>query len=118
MKELLLPGGKGIQCVVDATKNLLLNALEYHPFLIKPNNHELGEIFGVTIEKREEVEPYAGKLQEMGARNVLVSMAGEGAVLLDEKNGGGFGVCQCVFRGSGRERSNSEIISEVVNLML
>lgn len=71
-------------------------------FLIKPNNHELGEIFGVTIEKREEVEPYAGKLQEMGARNVLVSMAGEGAVLLDEKNGGGFGVCQCVFRGSGR----------------
>lgn len=76
--------GKGILFVVDATKDLLLNVLEYHPFLIKPNNHELGEIFGTEINTREDVAPYAAKLQEMGARNVLVSMAGEGAVLLDE----------------------------------
>lgn len=70
--------------VVDATKKLLLNVLEHHPFLIKPNNFELGEIFGVEISKREEVIPYARKMQEMGARNVLVSMAGDGAVLVDE----------------------------------
>ena len=76
--------GKGINFVVDATKDLLLNVLEFHPFLIKPNNHELGEIFGVELTTRESVVPYAKKLQEMGARNVLVSMAGEGAVLLDE----------------------------------
>ena len=75
---------KGINFVVDATKDLLLNVLEFHPFLIKPNNHELGEIFGVELRTRESVVPYAKKLQEMGARNVLVSMAGEGAVLLDE----------------------------------
>lgn len=77
--------GKGIEFVVDATKDLLLNVLEYHPFLIKPNNHELGEIFGVELTTREQVVPYAKKLQEMGARNVLVSMAGEGAVLLGER---------------------------------
>ncbi len=76
--------GKGIEFVVDATKDLLLNVLEYHPFLIKPNNHELGELFGVELETRESVVPYAKKLQDMGARNVLVSMAGEGAVLADE----------------------------------
>lgn len=76
--------GKGIRIVVDATKDLLTNVLKYHPFLIKPNNHELGEIYGVELNKREEVIPYAKKLQEEGAVNVLVSMAGEGAVLLDE----------------------------------
>lgn len=75
---------KDILVVVDATKDLLVNVLENRPFLIKPNNHELGEIFGVKLKKREEVVPYAKKLQEMGARNVLVSMAGEGAVLADE----------------------------------
>ena len=69
---------------VDATKDLLLNVLEYHPFLIKPNNHELGDIFGVELKTREEVVPYGKKLQEMGARNVLISMAGEGAVLIAE----------------------------------
>ena len=96
--ELMLPGGKGlnvsmvlgtmerlegrgVMAVVDATKDLLVNVLEYHPFLVKPNNHELGEIFGVTLRSREEVIPYAKKLREMGAVNVLVSMAGEGAVL-------------------------------------
>lgn len=76
--------GRGIGFVVDATKELLLNVLPYEPFLIKPNNHELGEIFGVTLTTKDEVVPYAKKLQEMGARNVLVSMAGEGAVLVDE----------------------------------
>lgn len=75
---------KGIDIVVDATKDLLMNVLPYHPFLVKPNNHELGEIFGVELHRREEVVPYAKKIQEKGARNVLVSMAGEGAVLLAE----------------------------------
>lgn len=74
--------GKDVMIVVDATKDLLVNVLEYHPFLVKPNNHELGEIFGVVLETREEVVPYAKKMQEMGAVNVLVSMAGEGAVLV------------------------------------
>lgn len=76
--------GKEILCVVDATRDLLLNVLKYQPFLIKPNNHELGEIFGVELQTREAVIPYVRKLQEKGARNVLVSMAGEGAVLVAE----------------------------------
>ena len=75
---------RGIRIVVDATKDLLLNVLKYHPFLIKPNNHELGEIFGVELKTRESVIPYAKKLQEMGAKNVLISMAGEGGVLVAE----------------------------------
>ena len=75
---------KRIKIAVDATKDLLMNVLAYHPFVIKPNNHELGEIFGVTLKTREEVIPYGRKLQEKGARNVLISMAGEGAVLIAE----------------------------------
>lgn len=75
---------KDLNIVVDATNDLLLNVLEYKPFLIKPNNHELGEIFGVTLTTKEEVIPYAKKMQEKGARNVLVSMAGEGALLVTE----------------------------------
>ena len=74
--------GRGIRIVVDATKDLLMNVLKYKPFLIKPNNHELGEIFGVTLETRESVVPYAQKLLEQGAQNVIVSMAGEGAVFV------------------------------------
>lgn len=74
--------GKNLKIVVDATRDLLVNVLPYHPFLIKPNNHELGEIFGVTIEDKAKVVAYARKLQEKGARNVLVSMAGAGAVLV------------------------------------
>ena len=74
----------GVEFVVDATKDLLLNVLEYRPFLIKPNNYELGEIFDVELKTKASVIPYAKKLQEMGARNILVSMAGEGAVLLSE----------------------------------
>ena len=73
-----------VMIVVDATKNLLVNVLEYHPFLIKPNNYELGEIFGVTLSTKEDVILYAKKLQEMGAANVLISMAGDGAVLVAE----------------------------------
>lgn len=76
--------GRDVRIVVDATKDLLLNVLGHHPFLIKPNNHELGEIFDVELLTRESVVPYAKKLQEKGARNVLVSMAGEGAVLVAE----------------------------------
>lgn len=78
---------KGVLFVVDATKDLLLNVLQYQPFLIKPNNHELGEIFDVTLNSRDSVVPYAKKLQKKGAGNVLVSMAGEGAVLVDEAGG-------------------------------
>ena len=74
--------GKGIRIGVDATRDLLMKVLPYHPFLIKPNNHELGEIFGVELKTRESVVPYAKQLQKKGAQNVLVSMAGEGAVLV------------------------------------
>lgn len=73
--------GRGIVIAVDATRELLMNVLPFAPFLIKPNNHELGEIFGVTLRTAEEVIPYAEKLRAMGAANVLVSMAGKGAVL-------------------------------------
>lgn len=76
--------GKGVTVVVDAVRELLVNVLARKPFLIKPNNHELGDIFGVELKTAEEVIPYARKLQEQGARNVLVSMAGEGAVLAAE----------------------------------
>jgi 1-phosphofructokinase len=76
---------KKLRIVVDATRDLLVNVLKYHPFLIKPNNHELGEIYGVTLRTREEVVPYARRIQQEGARNVLISMAGEGAVLLTEE---------------------------------
>lgn len=76
--------GRGVKIIVDATSRLLLNVLEYHPFLIKPNQHELGDIFGVKLESKEEVIPYAKKLQDMGAVNVLISMGGKGAVLIDE----------------------------------
>lgn len=73
-----------VKIVVDATKDLLLNVLQYHPFLIKPNNHELGEMFGVTLKTQEEIILYARKLQEKGAKNVLISMAGDGAILVTE----------------------------------
>lgn len=76
--------GKKIRVAVDATKDLLLNVLKYKPFLIKPNNHELGEMFGVELKTDEDIEIYARRLQDMGAVNVLVSMAGDGAMLIDE----------------------------------
>lgn len=76
--------GKKIRVVVDATKDLLLNVLKYKPFLIKPNNHELGEMFGIELKTDEDIEKYARKLQDMGAVNVLISMADDGAMLIDE----------------------------------
>ena len=75
---------KGVLCAVDATGELLVKVLPYRPFLIKPNNHELGEIFGRTLSTDEEIVECARLLQQKGARNVLVSMAGDGALLLDE----------------------------------
>ncbi len=75
---------KGIKIVVDATKDLLLNVLKYNPFVIKPNNHELGEMFGVVLKTEEEIIEYAKKLQDMGARNVLISRAGDGAIMITE----------------------------------
>mgnify|MGYP003362764971 FL=1 len=79
--------GKKVLCAVDATRDLLVNVLKYKPFVIKPNNHELGEIFGRTLTTDEEIRECAEKLQQQGARNVLVSMAGDGAMLLDENGG-------------------------------
>lgn len=76
--------GRGIAFVVDATRDLLCAVLPYHPFLIKPNNIELGEIFGKTLHSDEEIRECALQLQQRGARNVLVSMAGQGSLLLDE----------------------------------
>lgn len=76
--------GRGVRIVVDAEKKLLLNVLQYHPFLIKPNNHELGDMFGVKLTTEEEIIFYAKKLQERGAANVLISMAGDGAILVTE----------------------------------
>lgn len=75
---------KNIRTVVDATGDLLVNVLKYKPFLIKPNNFELSEIFGVTLKTTKDISDCALKLKEMGAVNVLVSMAGDGALLVDE----------------------------------
>lgn len=90
-----------VKAVVDATKALLLNVLKYRPFLVKPNNYELGEMFGVTLTTDEEIVRYASKLKELGARNVLVSRAENGAVLLDE-NGNAYicGACKGKVKNS------------------
>lgn len=92
---------KKIKAVVDATGDLLMNVLKYRPFLIKPNNHELSEIFRFPVSTHKEIADCAAKLKEMGARNVLVSMAGDGAFLLDE-NGKTHtcGVCMGKVRNS------------------
>ena len=74
--------GKEIRFVVDATKDLLLKVMKYHPFLIKPNNHELGEMFNVELKRKEDIIIHAKKLQALGAQHVLVSMAGDGAILV------------------------------------
>ena len=81
MKNLL---NKEVEFIVDATKDLLLKVLKYKPFLIKPNHHELAEMFDVELESDEDIIKYGRKLQEMGAKNVLISMAGDGAILLPE----------------------------------
>lgn len=75
---------KDLKIIVDATRDLLVNVLEYKPFLIKPNNHELGEIFGKELKTDTEIIQCAKQLQDKGARNVLVSMAGDGAIMLTE----------------------------------
>lgn len=77
-------GDRNINCVVDATGDLLKNVLKYRPFLIKPNHHELGDLFSVQIKSDDDIVKYSKKLQEMGAKNVLVSMAKDGAMLTDE----------------------------------
>lgn len=76
--------GRGVRVVVDATKNLLLSVCRYRPFLIKPNHHELGEMFGVELQTKDEIIDHAKKLQALGAQNVLISMAAKGAILLGE----------------------------------
>lgn len=92
---------KNIRAVVDATKKLLINVLKYKPFLIKPNNFELGEMFGVEIKTVDNVIKYAEKLKELGAVNVLVSLAGDGAVLLDENGKTHIcGVCKGTVKNS------------------
>lgn len=73
---------KKINFVVDATKNLLLNVLQYKPFLIKPNHIELAEMFNVSLKGDDDIVIYARKLQDMGAQNVLISMGGEGSILI------------------------------------
>ena len=78
--------GKGIRFIVDATGELLLNVLKYKPFLIKPNHHELAELFNATIENEDDIVIYAKKLREMGAQNVLISRAGDGAIFVTEKD--------------------------------
>ena len=77
---------KAVKIIVDATRDLLLNVLRYRPFLIKPNHHELGDLFNIEIKNEEEIIIYAKKLKEMGARNVLISMAGDGAIFITEDN--------------------------------
>lgn len=78
--------GKNVKFVVDASQKLLMNCLKYKPFFIKPNKEELAETFNTKIETKEEIIIYAKKLQEKGAQNVLISLGGDGAILLTEKN--------------------------------
>ena len=75
---------RGVKLVLDTTKNSLFACLTYQPFIIKPNLHELEELFGVNIQTKEEMINYAFQLQEKGARNVLISCGGEGAFLVSE----------------------------------
>ncbi len=85
-KKIIKPlTGKGILFVIDAEKELLSQTLEFQPFLVKPNQYELGGLFHVECRTKQEVTAYAQKVREMGARNVLVSMASEGAILLTEE---------------------------------
>lgn len=75
--------GRGIKFVVDTTGELLMNVLKYKPFLIKPNHHELAELFNVKLESKDDIVKYAKELIKMGAQNVVISMAGDGAILVD-----------------------------------
>ena len=80
----LISKTEDVRVIVDATGELLVKTLKYKPFLIKPNRQELSELFGASVETAEDTEKYARKLIEMGAKNVLVSLGGEGAMLIDE----------------------------------
>lgn len=75
----------GVTFIVDSTRELLINVLKYKPFLIKPNKDELQETFNVKINTNEEIVEYAKKLQEMGAQNVLISLGGDGAILITKE---------------------------------
>lgn len=75
--------GRGIKFVVDTTGELLMNVLKYKPFLIKPNHHELAELFSVKLESKDDIVKYAKELVKLGAQNVVISMAGDGAILVD-----------------------------------
>lgn len=86
-----------VRLVVDAEKDLLLNILKFRPFLIKPNHIELGQMFGTVLNTKEEIIAHARKLQELGARNVLVSMAADGALLVDEND--------CVYEQKAARRT-------------
>ena len=93
--------GRGVRAVADAEGELLLKTLLYRPFLVKPNENELGAMFGVTLGSEDEIALYARKLQAMGAMNVLVSRAGDGSLLLDEFGRvHTFGVCKGTVRNS------------------
>lgn len=81
---LLRVSDRGVNVAVDATGDLLMNVLQYKPFLVKPNHHELGDLFGTTVDTDEDIVRYAKRLQDMGAVNVLVSRASKGAMLIDE----------------------------------
>ncbi len=76
---------KDINIIVDATKELLMNTLPYRPFLIKPNKHELEEALDIVIRNKEDAIRYARHLQRYGARNVLVSLSGDGAIFVSEE---------------------------------
>ena len=93
--------GRGVEAVVDATGGLLLNVLKHRPFLIKPNGFELAEVLGAELRTAAEIEAGARRLQERGARNVLVSLAGDGAVLLTES-----GACHTIAAPAGRVRNS------------
>lgn len=75
---------RNVNFVIDTTGKSLKKALKYKPFLIKPNHHELGDLFGVNVETDDEIIKYAKELQNMGAKNVLISRAEKGALLIDE----------------------------------
>ena len=83
-KIMAMLDGRGVRIAVDATRDLLMKVLPYHPFLIKPNNHELGQMFGRELKTEDEIIECAKELQDRGAVNVLVSMAGDGALLVAE----------------------------------
>ena len=107
--------GRGVRAVVDATRDLLVNVLRYRPFLIKPNNHELSEITGVKLTTDREIAAAAKMMQDKGARNVLVSMAGDGALLLDEQGGVHLGLRHALGHGGRRVAGGDGVDAQTVD---